>query len=139
LFFEKGGKMNRMMRENLKKALKKSWSRETSSDPNNWTPENPAWGQCAVTALIVQDYFGGNLIRATVNERGVSSHYWNELPDGIETDLTQDQFSENFNAFIKGHCLQETKTREYVLSHPATVKRYEILKQRVEKYLKEKR
>ncbi len=129
--------MKKITIEELKEALRKSWSKETSSDPNNWTPENPAWGQCAVTACIVQDYFGGNLIRATVNERGCSTHYWNQLPDVTEIDLTQDQFSENFNAFIKRHCLQELKTREYVLSYPSTAKRYEILKQRVEKFLEE--
>lgn len=129
--------MKKITIEELKEALRKSWSAETSSDPKKWTPENPAWGQCAVTACIAQDYFGGNLIRAAVHEPGCSSHYWNELSDGTEIDLTKDQFSENFNAFIKRHCLQELKTREYVLSYPDTVKRYNLLKQRVEKFLEE--
>ena len=84
--------MKKITLEDLKNALEKSWSRETSSDPNTWTPENPAWGQCAVTTCLVQDYFGGNLIREAVNEPGVSSHYWNQLPDGTEIDLTKDQF-----------------------------------------------
>ena len=34
--------------------------------------------------------------------------------------------------FEKGEKMKEIRTREYVLSYPDTVKRYEILKQRVE-------
>ena len=46
----------------LQKLLQKAWSKETSFEPDNWTPENPAWGQYAVTALVVQDFFGGEII-----------------------------------------------------------------------------
>ncbi len=37
----------------LQKLLRKAWTRETSADPENWTPENPARNQCGVTALMV--------------------------------------------------------------------------------------
>jgi len=124
--------MRKITLKDLKKALKNSWSRETSSDPNNWTSENPAWGQCAVTALIIQDYFGGDLLRAAIE--GIGSHYWNQLPDGSEIDLTKIQFLTAITIPAG-----EIRLREYVLSYPATVKRYEILKQRVEKYLKEEK
>lgn len=125
--------MKKTTLEILEKALRKSWSRETSpvNDKNGWTPENPAWGQCAITALIVQDYFGGSLMRAEV---GKGSHYWNQLPDGTEIDLTKIQFPKDI-IILRG----ETRTREYVLSYPDTVKRYKLLKQRVEKYLAETR
>jgi len=63
--------------ELLAETLERAWSRETSADPEQWTPDNPAWGQCAVTALVVQDGFGGELVRATVDD---ASHYWNRLP-----------------------------------------------------------
>jgi hypothetical protein len=43
---------------NLKNILKKAWSKETSSVPDQWSKFNPALGQCAVTALAVNDYFG---------------------------------------------------------------------------------
>ena len=42
----------------LEKALKKSWCKETSYCPNEWNELNPSLGQCAITALIVNDYFG---------------------------------------------------------------------------------
>lgn len=123
--------MEKITLEDLQKALKFSWSAETSVDPDNWTPENPAWGQCAITALIVQYYFGGNLLRSRVDKFG--SHYWNKLPNGEEQDLTRSQFPEGV-AIPFG----EKRTRDCVLSFQSTIKRYELLKQRVEDFLKNK-
>jgi hypothetical protein len=42
--------------ENVRDALYKSWSLESSS---KWTRENPANGQCGVTSLVVNDLLGG--------------------------------------------------------------------------------
>lgn len=107
----------------LHEILVAAWSAETSTSPDAWTPENPSLGQCAVTALIVQDEFGGELKRATVN--GIS-HYWNHLLSGEEIDLTRNQFGDDFHL----DDLPATRTREYVLSYPATVQRYRVLKTR---------
>lgn len=46
----------------LKKALQKSWTKETSYSPEKWITSNPSVGQCAVTALIVNGYLGGSII-----------------------------------------------------------------------------
>lgn len=102
--------------------IRLAWSRETSADPDGWTPENPAYGQCAVTALAVQDELGGELRRAVVN--GVS-HYWNLLPDGRHLDLTLSQFESplRYEPDAKG----ESRDRAYVLSFPETAERYELL------------
>lgn len=113
--------MKKLTLEDLKRALEKSWSRETSADSENWTPENPTWGQCTVTALIVQDYFGGKLMRTKVDEFG--SHYWNKLPDGEEKDLTRSQFPEG-TIIPPG----KTKSRKYALSYPKTRRRYALLR-----------
>jgi len=47
-----------------------------------------------MTALVVQDVLGGDLILAEVHVDGikVGHHYWNRLPDGSDADLTADQF-----------------------------------------------
>jgi hypothetical protein len=100
--------------------LERSWARETSADPVHWTAENSAYGQCAVTALVVQDHFGGELLRARVN--GIS-HYWNRLPAGLEVDFTRKQFGSNPSVPIG-----EVKSREFVLSFPETVNRYLCLR-----------
>lgn len=78
--------------EELSAALRRSWMRETAApgSQNAWSATNPAWGQCAVTALIVHDLFGGEILRTEVP--GYGSHYYNRLADGREIDLTREQF-----------------------------------------------
>ncbi len=77
--------------DNLQRALRASRDQETCypGSKDKRTPENPALGQCAVTALIVQDYFGGELVNCLHTH-----HYRNRLPDGKEIDLTKQQFPE---------------------------------------------
>jgi hypothetical protein len=107
----------------LRERLHGAWTRETSVQPDDWTARTPSVGQCAVTALVVQDLLGGDLLRAVVDG---GSHYWNRLPNGEELDLTRDQFS-SFPDDIKG----EVRSREYVLSNENTRDRYLTLKERV--------
>ena len=66
----------------LEGIIRESWCKETSTDPEHWTEENPAWGQCAVTALVVNDYCSGKLVwaQAQAGDEGYS-HYFN-LIDG---------------------------------------------------------
>ncbi|WP_434739410.1 YunG family protein [Micromonospora sp. SH-82] len=82
--------------ETLRPILRATWTADTC-DPHDlpdWRPDNPARGQCGVTALIVQDHLGGDLILGEVLAHGtkVGHHYWNRLPDGRHVDLTADQF-----------------------------------------------
>lgn len=124
--------------QQLKDLLPHICDQETSSDPDNWTPENPLWGHCAVISLIVQDFFGGELLRASLV--GVSgfehmgSHYWNRLADGTVKDFTKPQFGERYPAGLKA----EVRSRSYVLSFPETAKRYKLLVSRLVKLLNNK-
>ena len=72
----------------LRTELQRHWGAETSFWPDEWTPDRASFGQCAVTAMIVHDRFGGEVRRA-VNEGVI--HYWNRI-DGVDVDLTRDQF-----------------------------------------------
>lgn len=73
----------------LKRAFEKSWSSETCYPKQKleWSKNNPALGQCAVTALIINDLLGGEIL---FNQE--LNHFWNLLPDGSEIDLTREQF-----------------------------------------------
>ncbi len=80
-------------------ALRASWGADTCAPDDlargGWSPANPAWGQCDVTALVVQDLLGGELMCGEVY--GVHGgrqgfHWWNRLPDGSQIDLTRDWF-----------------------------------------------
>ncbi|WP_455569109.1 YunG family protein [Streptomyces echinatus] len=80
----------------LDKALRASWAADTCSpdDQADWQPSNPAWGHCDITALIVNDIFGGDLMVGEVHLNGDQRgfHWWNRLPSGVELDLTHEQF-----------------------------------------------
>lgn len=111
----------------LQELLRKSWSRETSADPKNWSSKNPAWGQCAVSAVVGKDFRGGELVRGDAIIDGVIySHYWNCFADG-DYDFTKEQFPPGTQ--IKEKLL---RTKEYVLGFPETRKRYAILRLAVE-------
>lgn len=77
-------------------ALRESWGPDTCApeDVPDWTPDNPARGQCATTALVIHDFFGGSLVTGEVVVDGerVDFHWWNRLPDGEQVDLTLEQF-----------------------------------------------
>ncbi|MEZ8236517.1 hypothetical protein AB4116_01035 [Vibrio splendidus] len=79
------------------KALQDSWSLESTEEPENWTQFNPSRGQCGISALIINDYFGGKLVlwKVFLGEDRVGFHYSNELPDGTLFDSTGDQFWES--------------------------------------------
>ncbi|WP_433664033.1 YunG family protein [Nocardia sp. CA-128927] len=80
------------------KALRASWAADTCSPDDieraGWQPENPAWGHCDVTALVVNDIFGGELMVGEVWLDGEQHgfHWWNRLGSGVELDLTREQF-----------------------------------------------
>ena len=82
--------------ELLRPILRAAWGLDTCDphDLEDWRPENPARGQCGVTALVVQDLLGGDLVLGEVLVDGtkVGHHYWNRLPDGYDIDFTADQF-----------------------------------------------
>jgi hypothetical protein len=113
----------------LRNATRKSWGIDTAykDDIPKWSTDNPAVGQCAVTALIIHDYFGGQ-IYSGVSQDGVV-HYWNKIY-GLKIDLTRSQFRDtkiftNITKWVAEDLLQTGNVRE----------RYEILKSRIEIYL----
>ncbi|WP_258728095.1 YunG family protein [Bacillus atrophaeus] len=71
--------------QELKDILTKSWSQKTSS---KWTKECPSCGQCSVTALVIQDRYGGSILKTKV---GGSRHFYNSINGGVY-DFTSDQF-----------------------------------------------
>jgi hypothetical protein len=82
----------------VESVIRSSWSEQTCDpvDRPQWSPDTPARGQCGVTALVVQDLLGGELLIAEVHNADGSRqgvHYWNRFADGVELDLTREQFA----------------------------------------------
>jgi hypothetical protein len=77
-------------------ALRGAWTRDTSDDPLGWSEDNPALGQCGVSALVVRAIYGGDIVIATVldrhGNRTPDGHAWNILPSGQAFDVAFDQF-----------------------------------------------
>lgn len=71
----------------LAERLRAAWSKRTASV---WRAENPALGQCSVTALVVRERLGGELLKTRV---GGAWHFYNRV-DGRRVDLTAGQFAE---------------------------------------------
>ncbi|HXV30842.1 MAG TPA: hypothetical protein VD840_10960 [Sinorhizobium sp.] len=69
----------------LQQALAQAWSPASSS---RYTAANPARGQCSVTALVVEDLFGGEILKT---ETAGGAHFYNRI-DGERYDLTLSQF-----------------------------------------------
>ena len=69
----------------IRSVLRDAWSLETAVQ---WTPENPASGQCNVTAAVIFDLFGGDLLRTRLPDVW---HYYNRI-DGRRVDFTDSQF-----------------------------------------------
>lgn len=119
--------------EELKDKLEKAWCAETSYYSETWNEANPTYGQCAVTALLVNDILGGEIVWAEVDlfDGKKESHYFN-LIDGKEIDITRSQFTEGTVVprgvpKTKGY----TTTREFMLSSENTRRRYELLKKKI--------
>jgi len=71
----------------LRELLGACWSRETSS---LWSAEVPSRGQRGVTARVLHDHFGGEIVKTRV---GAFWRYYNR-PAGIRLDATADRFPE---------------------------------------------
>ena len=110
-------------------ALAASWTAQTASPLVAWTPHNPSSGQCAVSALVLQDYCGGEICRCVVTD---TPHYFNRIDDQV-VDSTAAQFGMvaiNYDA-------STVRSRQRILRHADTHRRYELLKGRVERFLVE--
>lgn len=113
-------------------ALTASWDASSSSLPHEWSKGNPARGQCAVSSLVVQDYFGGDILRFVVEFDGTSEKHFVNLIDGALVDTTFSQFPDNpvtkvNKPDLKGHKDLRTK----LLADDDTSRRYHHLKGRV--------
>lgn len=125
----------------LFQAISKSWARDTSADSENWNLDNPAWGQCAVTALTVQDFLGGELIRMDLTGHNdpkiaiMRSHYFNKIGEA-ELDISSSQFGD-INRFYQFRYSQEVSVRDrsYLLDNKDTSARYACLRYEVARLL----
>lgn len=108
--------------------LRKAWCKETAypSCQNDWVESDPSYGQCAITAMLVYDMFGGTIHRIRVD--GGGTHYFNKI-DGHYIDLTVEQF-DLYHIPVQYEPNEEMQ-RKYCGKNVDTEKRYRLLIERV--------
>jgi len=85
----------------LRAAMVKAARADTAYAPAQWKrAKDPLTGHCYGAAHLVQDRFGGEIVKGTV--RG-QAHAWNRLPGGREVDLTGSQYGgDGLHPLVKG-------------------------------------
>lgn len=109
------------------------WCKETAypSCQKDYNRENdPTYGQCAITAMLVYDMFGGTIHKIRVT--GGGTHYFNQI-NGHYIDLTSDQFA-LYNIPVS-YDSNEAVLREYCGKNADTKNRYLLLVQSVSAWL----
>ena len=105
--------------KDLYRALWKLWTRETCTPRMraDWNEENRTLGQCAITAFLAQDIFGGRVWGIPLEEGGY--HCFNVV-DGHVFDLTSEQFggkkldySLRYEQLRHDHFMREEKRKRY--------------------------
>lgn len=96
-------------------AIRASWCDETrpqDEDLADWDASNPARDQCGVTALVVNDLLGGDLVVGEVHRDGahVDYHWWNRF-GVLDVDLTREQFTAD-EVVVGGKALSRPPTEE---------------------------
>lgn len=109
------------------------YSRETAypSCQKDWVPNDATYGQCAITAMLFYDYFGGTIHRIRVE--GGGTHYFNRL-NGRYYDLTREQF-DLYDIPLR-HEPNEEMDRRYCGKNADTAKRFALLCQKAAPRLK---
>ena len=69
------GRLRRMILWSLihvERAIRAAWGPDTCApeDIPDWCSDNPARGQCGTTALVLNDFFGGDLMWGDVHRDG---------------------------------------------------------------------
>lgn len=107
--------------------LRKAWCAATAhpSYQKNWTEDNPSCGQCCVTALVMQDLYGGDIYECKVQNK---RHYVNITPEGYLHDFTASQFGDGQLVYSE----MKPRTRSSLLKSQSVKERYELLKTRLE-------
>lgn len=112
--------------------LEKCWRKETAypACQAQWVPSDPSYGQCAITATLVHDMFGGTIHKIRVD--GGGTHYFNKI-NGQYIDLTREQF-DLYDLPVDYEPNQEI-SREYCGRNKDTLERYRQLQRNIMRFL----
>ena len=99
------------------------WCAETCAPRmrKDWSPDNPTYGQCSITAFLAQDIFGGKVYGVPLEDGNF--HCFNRVGDCV-FDLTSEQFGDKKLEYT----LRYEQLRHDHFMMPGKRDRYEMLK-----------
>lgn len=106
--------------------------KDVSAYPELWASDNPTIGCCIPVALLVQDFFGGELVRVSLQGtpfHRMRYHWFNLLSGGLEIDYTREQF----DPFVLGTEGKQPQNRKKALAIPGVEERYKRLRDKLDK------
>lgn len=108
------------------------WAADTCAPRmrENWSEDNPTLGQCSITAFLMQDIYGGDVLGVPLGDGNY--HCFNAVGDCV-FDLTSEQFGDR--ALNYAH--NRKQRREDHFARDEKRARYALLKARLEKALEE--
>ncbi len=115
--------------ETFQDLLTKSRSKETSVDPENWTPQNPSRGQCLVSSILADEVLGLAVIKEKIVLRDGSNwfHFFNSDKNN-DYDFCKEQFKNETIIRKKTDKLSKENIRLILEFYSDIRKKYEILK-----------
>lgn len=122
-----------MFDKKLIKSIKSAWIFETCHPDvkKEWRSDNAEFGQCGVTALLIQEIYGG---RIAINKK--YHHVWNVLPDGKKIDITRSQFPKNTRIVREGFISRKDMFSNELAKKAKVKERYVLFRKRVFENLK---
>lgn len=113
-------------------AFMKIWKEDTCAPrmADRWKDNHPSFGQCSISAFLVQDIFGGDVYGVKLQDGSI--HCFN-IVDRHVFDLSSEQFDETLD--YSHSILQERKEH---FSKKEKYHRYLLLKDRLKEYCKTK-
>ena len=108
--------------------LSEIWSADTCAPRmrDEWKPDNPTFGQCSITAFLMQDIFDGKVYG--IPRDGGNFHCFNDV-DGCVFDLTSEQFGDEVLDY--NNCQEQDRAVHFAKAEKRH--RYELLKKLLEK------
>lgn len=111
--------------EIIENRLRGAWQKETAypkAQPE-WSMGNRALGQCAVTALVINDLYGGSFAEDKNN-----NHIWNIFPDGSQQDFSREQMPDGTDISVTNNPSREDIIESQGALRARALERYQLLK-----------
>ncbi len=118
------------MKDTIKQLINKiyGYCSKTTCYPkveHKWSEDNKFYGHCAIVSLIINDYFGGKIVKCKLKEENIS-HYYNEI-NGETIDATINQYK-----YLPTKTNIHYVKRDEILNNSITMERYTKLKNNIE-------